>query len=885
MTDTNFTTSNVHLPASFAVGSTVFDKYIIEEFISSGAKGRVYKVKDIVLDKVVALKVLGVESDQQRDIVRFQSEARMASRLKHPNIATVLDFGLSNSTPYLTMEYVEGTTLRSLLDAATTLDLGDFCEIFSQVCYALDYAHIHGIVHRDIKPVNIMVSDRVDDGGLRVKVLDFGVAKLVDNIACIDGRLTPSGRIVGSPCYMSPEQSRGRHVTQKSDNYSLGCLMWECLTGEPPFVGESVMETLLLQQNASPGRLKELVAVEIPDDLADVVEALLAKLPEERPGLKSKVVPIVEQLFEKCNAVKVVERVEEAPPRVKSWKIPRSWILIGVMIGLIVIMGVLWKANSNIWFPPTTNHESITSVIDDTVDFAALQRFEDIKNIQSHEGYFKLNGLTNDDHLKVLVNNKSLTLLDISETDVTNKALQVVATLPNLVALRANWTQINRLDGLERLPHLQALEIKGTNINDEGLKPIVGSKLRVLDLGSSSISNRALADITRIKTLRELRLGGVKSISFESLDQLRELPELSSVDFYNTSIKPANVRKVISLCPKLKTIKIENCPNISLGELKKLEEDFPHFVFSGNLSFVDSKSLRIVQESERHHFSEALRLQTDLIHFLERRGGHDDRVFTMYLSNANLCVHGGSLKEAWYWLGKAKRFAASTGDPKQEVDVNEVSNTIELVAAHGELSKALMNRHLKNFARAEQVYKDDHFAVTLKLRVLADTLKSCGYRLEAWRYFIRALDNFKKWKTDPKSPEYMVLGTIYVHMGEFLREEQKYSKAIVYFEDGLKILESFGPPYEGNALIVANGYAGYAVCELALGENQRALRLSTKAVSIVDKLHLFGSCKKFVYYDHAIVLRSVGRNVEAQRYLDESNKMYVKLKLGGEPQR
>ncbi len=887
MKETNATTSNAQDPVGFEIGSIVFDKYRIEEFISSGAKGRVYKVRDTVLDNVVALKILAADSDLQRDLVRFQSEARMSSKLNHPNIATVLDFGLYNSTPYLAMEYVEGKTLRSLLDSATNLDLGDFCEIFTQVCYALDYAHMHGIVHRDIKPANIVISDRKSgDGGLHVKILDFGVAKRVDNIACMDGRITPSGRIVGSPCYMSPEQARGQQVTQKSDNYSLGCVMWECLSGEPPFIGDSVMETLMLQQNASPGSLKERVKVELPDDLDQIIQGLLSKSPDDRPGLKSKVTPILELHFERVNAHKVEEELvnELVIPTVKDWTIPRWWILAAAVIG-VSLVAALTQIGIRLFFPDTIHFENVQEAADATFGFAKNARQLRIKKIQNNRGAIKFDCLSSDEDVQCLAGRKSVTFLDVSETDITNKTVRTATTLPDLESFRANWTHIDCLDGLEKLPKLRSLEVKGHNLNDDRIRPLAGTKLHILDLGNSEITDRALKTIGTIKTLRTLSLESVEKMEFESLEPLRALKKLTTIDLTKNKVTPDTVRKLKALCPGLTTILVAGCPNISTSALKRLEEEFPDVVFNGATSLLSGYTVRIQQETEKHHFREALQLQTELTKKLESRNEDPIQLFTLYMNNANLSIHSGTLTEARYWQGRARQGAARTGDARHDIQVIELGNNIELLAAHGEMNRDLMNRFVRTFTRAEQVYKHDHFELILRLRMLADVLKSNGYRSEAWHYYNRALDYFKDWRADPKSNEYLLLGTVHVHMAESLREEKSFAKAIPYFESGLNILESFGPPYLGNAGVVANGYAGYAICELCLNEPKRALRLSSKAVGLVEKLGLFGACKKYCYYDHALILKTLGRKAEAQRYLEESNKIMVKIKYCGDPQK
>lgn len=276
----------------FQSGFIAFDKYSIIAKVGAGGMGVVYKATDILLARTTALKVMPVDIFSTNDLVRFQNEARLLSRLKHANIAQVYDFGIwEGNRPYIAMEYVEGDKLQDMVDNGP-IPLELFFDVFIQICEGLAHAHDKGIVHRDVKTNNIMLSFG-DDGALRAVLLDFGVAKLSDDDC--SGRLTKTGGMIGSPLYVSPEQIEGRTATTASDIYSLSCVMFCSLTGKPPFMAETVFETLSQHRNDLVP-IERLQAVEnISAELVTLIAKGLSKSPAERQNSAAE---IAEQLIE-----------------------------------------------------------------------------------------------------------------------------------------------------------------------------------------------------------------------------------------------------------------------------------------------------------------------------------------------------------------------------------------------------------------------------------------------------------------------------------------------------------------------------------------------------------------------------------------------------------
>lgn len=267
-------------------GSVILDRFKVIELLGSGGMGSVFKVQHLHLHRFYALKCINKTSISDLDWRRFEVEAKATGRLDHPNLVKVHDSGLlPEGQPYFVMDLVEGKTLSDIIKARGMLPLLPAIQIFVQVGFALSYAHQSGIIHRDVKPSNIMIVGGSAERTLNnaVKVLDFGLAKITGVDGFNQQTLTKTGEIFGSPLYMSPEQCMGTAVDHRSDLYSFGCVMYETLTGAPPLIGESALSTMLKHQSEKPLSLKEAsMGAEYPQQLVAIVEKLLAKDPAER---------------------------------------------------------------------------------------------------------------------------------------------------------------------------------------------------------------------------------------------------------------------------------------------------------------------------------------------------------------------------------------------------------------------------------------------------------------------------------------------------------------------------------------------------------------------------------------------------------------------------
>ena len=256
------------------------DRYRVVELLGEGGMGRVLKCHDRELDRYVAIKVLSSETKLDA-IKRFQKEAVATARLKHPNVVEVYDFGETDGAFYLVMDYLEGESLDRYLARAGTLSWEETREIGLAICAGLAHAHGQGIVHRDLKPANIMLVKNKQDG-ITAKIVDFGLAKILDDGMDKSQQLTQTGECFGSPLYMSPEQCLGTTVDHRADIYALGCIAYECLTGAPPIIGTTILDTFNRHLKDPPPPFPP--ELNVPKEWAAIIFTALAKKAEHRPA-------------------------------------------------------------------------------------------------------------------------------------------------------------------------------------------------------------------------------------------------------------------------------------------------------------------------------------------------------------------------------------------------------------------------------------------------------------------------------------------------------------------------------------------------------------------------------------------------------------------------
>src|SRR5437870_5307594 len=254
-------------------GDLIADRYELEELVGSGGMSSVFKARDRLLDRNVALKILHEHHLEDAEYVeRFRREARAVAQLSHPNIVTVIDRVEADGRQFIVFEYVDGENLKELLEREGPLPVAEALELALGIARALSFAHERGLVHRDVKPQNVLLN-----GDGLPKVTDFGIARSLD----VQKGVTQTGTVLGTSNYIAPEQASGNHVDQHSDVYSLGVVLYEMLSGQLPFPGDSFVAVALKHVNELPPSVLD-VRGDIPLRVAEAVDRALEKDPERR---------------------------------------------------------------------------------------------------------------------------------------------------------------------------------------------------------------------------------------------------------------------------------------------------------------------------------------------------------------------------------------------------------------------------------------------------------------------------------------------------------------------------------------------------------------------------------------------------------------------------
>ena len=314
-------TQDILQPGQVIGGST------IEAFVASGGMGVVYKAHKKFLERTVALKVLKPHlAAVPSFLARFLREGKVASRLEHPGIVKVYDVGEDDGRYYIVMEFVDGRNLLDMVSEDGPLPAGKALRITKQVAEALAYAHELEVVHRDIKPGNIIVTDAGD-----AKIADLGLARPIRD----DTEVTNPGAVVGTPIYMSPEQCRGSAVDARSDLYSLGATLYMILTGKPPFRGDSTATLIHRVVNEMPKPLKTLVP-DVPDKVVTLVQRMMAKHPVARFQTGKEIVEAIDQvMLGRFTVASESRRAMAGPtPETFPWARLAGLVVVGVVLGI-----------------------------------------------------------------------------------------------------------------------------------------------------------------------------------------------------------------------------------------------------------------------------------------------------------------------------------------------------------------------------------------------------------------------------------------------------------------------------------------------------------------------------------------------------------------------
>ena len=349
------------------IGQIVKERYEILEILGEGGMAFVYKARDMQLERFVAIKTLKPNYVNQETFVdRFKREAKTAANLNHPNIVQIFDWGIEKE-PYFVMEYIEGNTLTSIIAKNRTISLSDILFIGAQVSNGLHAAHQKGLVHRDIKPGNIMITP---DG--KVKVTDFGIVSLQNE----ESDITKTGSILGTASYISPEQAQGKPVSIESDLYSLGTVLYELITGRAPFSGDSPISTAtkhLTEKPEKPSMFRR--------DLPRGVETAILKLLEKATYDRFKSAEDLRATLLQQRKALQSEQTRENLVDLTNPKVKLRFTLPALIISIGVVIGTIWTLTQVFDGLPTDGGAPTLIEIPDLTGSEQAQALEDLQNL------------------------------------------------------------------------------------------------------------------------------------------------------------------------------------------------------------------------------------------------------------------------------------------------------------------------------------------------------------------------------------------------------------------------------------------------------------------------------------------------------------------------
>lgn len=608
--------------------------------IGHGGLATVYKARSKKLDRFVAIKTLISGTEDSRASQNFVREAKSASKLQHPNVVAVLDFGtMQDGKQYLVTEWIDGITLQQYLSRQTTLTLNVAHEIFSQILDGLSHAHRRGVVHRDIKPGNIMLA-RAEYGGWIVKIIDFGTAKEI----ATDGVTTRVEDMAVSPFYISPEQSVGAAVDERADLYSLGCALFEALTGRPPFRGVPLSVVTRHQTEAPPTLQNAAGGVAFPEYMENIVAKLLAKQPEER--------------FQSADEVKFALLEKRSAERQESKKSPRLKLAIAILS--IAILLVTAMATANMVATPKRSLEvtvsSRATPIDTTLDTVLGEenmrvRWDDedgrkhglpltsslrdipiararklsvmgdynLDGLQAFTGLLELSveGMTlSEKNISEIARLPKTRKLALKECYVPRRVITLLlpaaphVTSMELTGLDLRAPQIEELTNfrylgrlaltandlsspesirpLRKMHQIEWLCINSCAVRDEGLRELIGHpSLQELNLNQASITNQGCKYFKDMPQLKELHMAACPQLADEGMTELANATNLKRLDISQSQVSDKGLEYVKSM-KGLVYVNIDGCKGVTEPGVARLKQARPDLT----VKFADTSHLK-----------------------------------------------------------------------------------------------------------------------------------------------------------------------------------------------------------------------------------------------------------------------------------------------------
>lgn len=597
--------------------------------LGSGGMSTVYKARDKVLDRLVAIKRVIGGLHNESMFLRFEREAKAYAALRHPNIVSVFDFGTDeNNKPFLVMDFVEGETLDEVI-AGGALPLDNVIEIFLQLLDGLSHAHRNRIVHRDLKPTNVMVQGTgAERKKLSVKLMDFGIAKLQDETA-ESAYLTQPGSVIGSPLYMSPEQGSAVDVDARSDIYSVGCMLFEAFTGAPPYKGDTFMMTILAHRTAELPPMTDHLAKfgAASKDLESILRKALQKQPENRFQSAEEMRQALLAVDEKLKGHHVDnlgqrEREVQRRAKKKQLLLYGSAVLATIAVGVIAYVGETmieklsdasfqlnekgkhvpsqgayinderhdyWRENNNNKEHELPDAPSPITRLKKPAQVACISLGRGLPLVTKHDsptqsqkdllvGIDQLPNLSivvlnnfclGTDEFKLLSGIRGLQSLTFSDCRIGVGCIEVLRGSKYLRKLNFKDCDLDDLSEVRQLQGLEEMLLPGLDLSKPGsLVPISQLKtMKILNLQDSSVTDQHLTELTKLKKLVRLNLCGCP-ITSEGCKTLAQIDSLEQLMLDYTKVGDEGLKYLAKL-PNLETLLV-NLTTVSDSGLMQL---------------------------------------------------------------------------------------------------------------------------------------------------------------------------------------------------------------------------------------------------------------------------------------------------------------------------
>ncbi len=575
---------------NIAIPDELLRRYSEFRSLGSGAMGAVYRAHDSNLDIDVAIKLLKMRQIAPEIAVRFQQEAKVASKLKHHNLVTMLDFGISEKgEPYIIMESVAGNSLADELKKRGALSISEAFNIMVQICDGMEHAHRSGVIHRDLKPSNVMVCGD-DLHNATIKVLDFGIAKLNDT----NGSITRTGTVLGTPYYMSPEQFSGESVDQRTDIYAAGTMLFRLLTNNHPFEGETLLEMMQEKQNYEAPLITESPGGEdIPPEVEEVVARAIARDPDERYESMKEFQEAMLLALDKIH-IKLEQQPQQIQEKQKLFTPEALRLYAKVGAFLILVTAVTVMLFSMNVFTKRVEVIGVEKPIRKTSNPIADKVFSERDNKLTAEG------LVYDQDLEWIADNATnlggLILSEADSTEIQNqiskKGYAAIGKMPLEELILINCSMKNSdVKLVLKNPKLKKLDLSRTGVGDPGIAYLANSKVESLWLRGIPITDKCIDSLQRMPNLHHLSLEGtpITDVGYEKLSKLKKIDWLNITATDGT----ADGLKYIGELPRLKTLYIGGAEFGTKGieNLSKLKLEYLNV--EGDQSFND-QSLQAV---------------------------------------------------------------------------------------------------------------------------------------------------------------------------------------------------------------------------------------------------------------------------------------------------